>query len=320
MNTPPDLLDPALLERIKGLGFLARRLVEGALHGLHRSPMRGLSIEFAQHREYTPGDELKHLDWKVIGRSERYVVKQYEQETNLRAVLLVDGSRSMAYGGQTSADSGQPSAGETDAANPQSKYRYAQKLAAAFSYLLLQQGESVAAVVTSDKITRQIPPRAAMGHLVSICHALAEHEPAGRTDLPGVMSQLASRLARRSLMVLISDLLDEPAEVLDALGRLHHRGHEVIVFHVLDRRELDFNLGSAAHGITVVRDMETGEEFEAEPALIREMVQAEVHAYCQTLDAGARRHGLHLVRCPTDRPVEEVLVGYLHYRMRGTRR
>ncbi len=317
MPTTP-LLDPQLLERINGLGLVARRIVEGALHGLHRSPMHGLSIEFAQHREYTPGDELKHLDWKVIGRSDRYVIKQYEQETNLRAVLFVDCSKSMAFGGGLSAFSAQASASpDTPSDSGDTKFSYARQLAAAIGYLLLQQGDSVAAVLTNETITRQVPPRAAMGHVMSLCHALVETEPFGETDLPGVINQLAARLSRRSLIVLISDLLDDPQAVLDALGRMHHRGHEVVVFHVLDPHELSFDLGAAAHGITVLRDMETGAEFEAEPSLIRDMVREEVERFCEQLDGGARRHGLHLVRCPTDRPVEQVLTGYLHYRLRG---
>lgn len=332
------LLEPALLERVKGLTLIARRVVEGALHGLHHSPLHGLSIEFAQHRAYTPGDELKHLDWRVLGRSDRYVIKQYQQETNLRALVFLDCSRSMAYGGRNT-----PSASTTDLnpspkrergkPDPQpfdngttdddtdthSKFHYARRLAAALSYLMLHQGDSVGLVLANYRLVEQVPPRAAPGHIMTLCHFLLRAAPAGITDVSGVLGQLAVRLRRRSLVILISDLLDEPESVLSTLGQLHHRGHEVIVFQVLDPRELDFDLGLAGSGVTVIRDMETGEEFEAEPALVRDLVREEVRKFCDRLDTGARRHGIDLLRCRTSEPVERVLTSYLHSRLRRKR-
>jgi uncharacterized protein (DUF58 family) len=330
---PSPLLEAALLERVKGLTLVARRIVEGALHGLHHSPLHGLSIEFAQHRAYTPGDELKHLDWRVLGRSDRYVVKQHQQETNLRAVVFVDCSRSMAYGGdgtalevvrrlKASAEvAGGPRTGRgsPDLADTRSKFHYARRLAAALSYLMLQQGDSVGLVLTNYRMIAQVPPRAAPGHIMSICQVLENATPDGITDVSGVLGQFAARLKRRSLVVLISDLLDDPESVLSALGQLHHRGHEVIVFQVLDPRELDFDLGLGGYGVTVIRDMETAEEFDAEPALIRELVRQEIGRFHACLDAGARRHGIHLLRCPTSDPVERVLTSYLHDRLRHKR-
>jgi uncharacterized protein (DUF58 family) len=365
---PSPLLEPALLERVKGLTLVARRIVEGALHGLHHSPLHGLSIEFAQHRAYTPGDELKHLDWRVLGRCDRYVVKQHQQETNLRAVVFVDCSRSMAYGGDGTAlevvrrlkatgaagfrprgasqadslggwhgltKSGRGSAqwkshglasrdrathrSPPDQPDTRSKFHYARRLAAALSYLMLHQGDSVGLILTNYRMIEQVPPRAALGHIVSICQVLENATPDGITDVSGVLGQFAARLKRRSLVVLISDLLDDPDSVLSALGQLHHRGHEVIVFQVLDPREIDFDLGLAGYGVTVIRDMETGEEFDAEPALIRELVRQEIQRFHERLDAGARRHGIHLLRCPTSEPVERVLTSYLHDRLRHKR-
>jgi len=337
---PHALLDPALLERIKGLSLVARRVVEGILHGLHRSPLHGLSIEFAQHRQYTPGDELKHLDWRVLARSDRCVIKQFEQETNMRVVVLVDCSRSMAYGGRAAgfsprgaspadtshagldlhADAG----GGDGHGDPQSlsasKYHYARTLAAALAYLLLQQGDSVGLMLTSFRVVAQLAPRAAPGHILGLCQMLERTTPAGITDLAAVLGQLAARLKRRSLVILLSDLFDHPDEVLAGLGQLAHRGHEVIVFQVLDPRELTFDLGLAGYGVTVIRDMETGEEFEAEPQLIRDLVRGEIRKFCDRLDAGAQAHGVHLVRCRTSDPVEQVLTHYLHSRGRGRRR
>ena len=342
--TANSLLDPALLERIKGLTLVARRVVEGALHGLHHSPLHGLSIEFAQHRAYTPGDELKHLDWRVLGRSDRYVVKQYQQETNLRAVIFLDCSRSMAYGGSAALsvtlDAVRRMVGNASSqtvvlngkrqglaavgsAHPtfdtHSKFHYARQLAAALAYLMLHQGDSVGLVLSSYRMVEQVSPRAAPGQIMSICQALVRTEPDGITDVSGVLGQLAGRLKRRSLVILISDLLDDPESVLTALGQLYHRGHEVLVFQVLDRRELDFDLGLAGSGVTVIRDMETGEEFEAEPALIRELVHREVQQFLARLDAGVRRHNVPLLRCPTSDPVERVLTSYLHTRLKRGR-
>lgn len=314
------LLDPALLEQVQGLVLTARRVVEGALHGRHRSPSRGLSIEFAQHRAYTPGDELRHLDWRVLARSDRRVLKQYEQETNMRVVLVLDCSRSMAYGKRSAvsrplSDGSQPPEATTrelpGGAPSGGKFHYARVLGAALAYLLLRQGDSVGLVLSSDRIVAQVAPRAAAAHISRLCQVLAAAQPAGTTDLAGVLGQLATRLQRRSAVIVISDLLDDPDRVVGALGQLAHRGHEVLVFQVLDPRELDFELGLAGSGVTVLRDLETGAEFEAEPQLIRALVRAEVQRFCQRLDAGARAHGVQISRCRTSEAVERVLASVL---------
>jgi uncharacterized protein (DUF58 family) len=331
VSTPNALLEPELLERIKGLALVARRVVEGGLHGLHHAPLHGLSIEFAQHRAYTPGDEIKHLDWRVLGRSDRYVVKQYQQETNLRAVIFLDCSRSMAFGERRGLGDQPPPAsraGEAPAAaranhapgdglaDARSKFHYARRLAAALSYLMLHQGDSVGLVLTSDRIVGQVPPQATPGQIMSVCRALERASPDGTTDVAGVLAQLAPRLKRRSLVILISDLLDDPQSVLSSLGQLHSRGHEVLVFQVLDPREIDFDLGLAGYGMTVIRDMETGAEFDAEPALIRNLVREEIRRFFEQLDGGARRHGIPLLRCATSDPIERVLTDYLHRRLK----
>ena len=317
------LLEPEQLERIRGLTLIARRVVDGALHGLHRSPHFGLSVEFAQHRQYTPGDELKHLDWQVLARSDRYVVKQFDQETNLRAVVILDASRSMAFAGPASAKADDASTEETpddEATYLRSKLRYGQELAAALSYLMLRQGDSVGLITCSDEISRQVPPRAAPGHMGSICQTLIETIAQGKTDLAGVVDQLAVRLLRRSLVILVSDLFDDPDRVLAALGRLHHRGHEVIVYQVLDRHELRFDLGLAGRGMTIIRDMETGQEFDGEPHLIRHLVRRQVDTFLAKLDAGVKRYGIDLVRCDTSERVERALGNHLRLRLSRKRR
>jgi len=295
------VLPPQLLERTHNLSLVARRIVEGALHGMHRSPAHGLSVEFAQHREYAPGDDLKHLDWRVIGRSERYVIKQYEQETNLRALVVIDRSASMNY--------------NINRGEQQTKFAYARRLAAALSHIMLSQGDSVGLMTMSDDVVDHVPPRAAPSQLYAICRMLVETQPNDRaTDLPAALGTLATTLKRRSLIVLVSDLFNDPDQLNFVLGQLHHRGHEVVVFQVLDTLEMKFNVFKSSHGITVMRDMESGAEFDAEPHLVQHMVQAEINAFFEALDTGAKRHGYDLVRTAIDRPVEDVVVEYVHQR------
>jgi uncharacterized protein (DUF58 family) len=202
----------------------------------------------------------------------------------------------------------------------QSKFHYARQLSAALSYLMLHQGDSVGLVLTDYRVVARVPPRATPGHIVTLCHALQRARPGGITDLSGVLGLVAPRLKRRSLVIVISDLLDDPQSVLSSLGQVASRGHEVLVFQVLDPREIEFDLGLAGYGKTVIRDMETSEEFDAEPALIREQVRAEVRRFLEQLDAGARRHGVPLLRCATDQPPEHVLTSYLHRRLREGKR
>jgi len=309
-GTVAELLTPELLEEARGLALVARRLAEGALHGLHRSPFYGFSVEFAEHREYSPGDELKHLDWKVLGRSERYVIKQYEQETNLRGLIVLDRSLSMDYGEKTLT-------GE-EVKRP-TKFEYGRILAAGMTHVLLSQGDSVGLLMATEEITHQLAPRAHRGQLLSVCATLLQAEPTSGTDLPGALQQLAAQLSRRSLVVLISDLFDDPDGLLDVLGQLHHRGHEVLIFQVMDPTERDFDLGQTSHGVTVIEDMETGAEFKAEPHMIQHLVQKEIKKFLAHLDEGVRRFGLHMVRCLTSDPVEKILREYLRTRKIGER-
>lgn len=291
-----EILQPELLQQIEGLSLMARSVVEGALHGQHRSPMRGVSAEFAQHREYSPGDEIRHLDWRVLARSDRYVVRQYEQDTNLRAMLVVDRSGSMGYG---------------------EKWKLACVLSAAMTHLLVGQGDSAGMVLAGGGRERKVEAKAALSQVGSVCRALLEEGPGGESRVSGTLQEVCGAMTRRGVVMVFSDLFEEEGAVFGALGRLRHGGHEPIVFQILDEREVSFELGREGRHATVIAEMEGGREFEAEPGLIARLVRQEVRRWCERLDREARRMGVHLVRCLTSQKPEEILRRYLHARGAG---
>src|SRR5262245_61728047 len=214
-------LDPKTLARVRTLELHARTIVEGYLSGMHRSPYHGFAVEFAQHRAYVPGDDLRHLDWTVLGRTERYYLKQYEQDTNLVAWLLVDRSESMNYG-----------------SGSVTKYDYACTVAAALAYLIVQQSDSVGLATLDSQVRRFLKPSSQPSHLKEVVHHLAAGPAA--SDLRATLDDLAERIARRGLVMLFSDLLDEPDAILEGLKHLRYQRHEIVVFHVADPAELDF--------------------------------------------------------------------------------
>ena len=218
-----DLLHPRDLAELGGLEFVAREVVEGFLTGLHRSPHRGFSVEFAEHRMYQPGDDLRYIDWRMFGRSDRYYVKQFEEETNLRTYLLIDTSSSMAW---SSAPGDLPP-----------KLWYAKQLAACLALMLLRQGDSVGVVGFDDQIRMLTPPRGGRRHWFDILHSVSALEASGRTEAASALRDIAGRLRRRGLVILISDLLVDTETTRLALRFLRHRGHEVLVFHIMDPGE-----------------------------------------------------------------------------------
>ncbi|MFA6109958.1 MAG: DUF58 domain-containing protein [Candidatus Latescibacterota bacterium] len=216
-------LDPQTVSRLSRLDLIARLVVEGFITGLHRSPYHGFSVEFSEHRPYLPGDALRDLDWKAYAKSGRPYVKLYEEETNLRAWLLLDASGSMAF----------------QAGGPWSKFRYAASLAAALAHLLLRQRDAVGLALFRDRLETVVPPRSVQSHLQVLLHAIDQVQPASDTGVARSFQELAERISRRGLVVVLSDLLDEPEQVLQGLKFLRHRGHEVVVFQILDPRERD---------------------------------------------------------------------------------
>ncbi|MCX6993502.1 MAG: DUF58 domain-containing protein [Kiritimatiellaeota bacterium] len=239
-----NFLSPQELHRLGRMTIQSRYVVEGTLSGRHRSHLKGASSEFADHRAYVPGDDPKHLDWKVLGRTDRYYVRRYEDETNLRVYLVIDRSASMGF-----------------TSGPVMKYRYACQLAAAIGYVVVKVRDSVGLYLYSNRIDRQAGARNSFAHLNNLLKSLTQNQPASTTQTAKTLHQIAEAVRRRALIVLFSDLLDDPPEIIRALAHFRKQHHDVIVFHILDPAELDFTFKQAAQFI----DLETGETIVADP-------------------------------------------------------
>ena len=288
-------LDPATVGKLQNLELKARLIVEGYIAGLHRSPYHGFSVEFAEYRPYMPGDSIKTIDWKVYAKTDRTYVKVFEEETNLIANLLVDKSGSMGF----------PVGGTT-------KLAYAGMLAASLTYLLVRQQDAVGLCVFDDTVRRLIPHRSVRKQLFQILQTLEGIEPGARTSISPALHEMAERMSRRGLVVLISDLIDDPEKVLMGLKHFRHRQHEVIVFHVLDPRELDVDYKEEVE----FEDLETGERLRVEPAFLRDQFRRDVRAWIDKLERGCRNHQIdyHLLR--TDTPFDVALTAFLGKRAR----
>ena len=293
-----DLLSPRELAALGGLEFVARQVVEGFISGLHRSPHRGFSVEFAEHRMYQPGDDLRYIDWRMYGRSDRYYIKQFEEETNLRAYLLLDVSASMAW---TSAPGSLPP-----------KLWYAKQLAASLALMLVRQGDAVGLLTFDSAMRAHVSPRGGRRHWHELLRTLVPVTAGGRTDPGSALRDLAGRLRRRGLVILISDLLVDPDATRLALRYLRHRGHEVLVFHLLDPGERELP------GVGEVRfiDPETEEELPVSAADVRrEYREAVEHAIAEWRRELAPQ-GIDYVLVGTDEPMAHALRAYLHKRER----
>jgi uncharacterized protein (DUF58 family) len=289
-NVRTRFLAPAVVAKLGTLDLKARAIVEGFLSGLHRSPFKGFSVEFAEYRQYFPGDDLGTLDWKVYARTDRHFVKKYEEETNLDCHILLDVSASMGY-----------------ASGAVSKLQYASYLAAALSYLMTRQRDAVGLIAFDDRIAQMLPASARPGHLTSILVTLERLQLGARTDVSKPLRDLAEALRKRGLVVLISDLLDDPVRVVDGLKRFRYRGTEVIVFHVLDPAELQFPFEKAAR----FRDMETQDEVVAVPDAVRNDY---LHAVADLIDRYKRElrmAGIDYTLLDTSVPLETGLMSYL---------
>lgn len=296
MDIVAKYLEPRIASQLATMELRARLIVEGFLTGLHRSPFHGFSAEFSEHRAYHPGDDLRYLDWKVLGRTDRYYVKQFEEETNLRAVIAVDRSASMAYGSDGSV----------------TKFTYATYLAAALAYLAMLQKDAVGLALYDDTLETYYPPRARRSYIGQLLAVLDRAVPSQTTDTARSLELLAERLNRRSLVIVISDFFDDLERIATSLKHFRHDHHDVIAIQVLDRRELDFRFGIAA----TFRDMETGEEMITQPMQLRAAYSDAVNRFVEQLKAICYAANIDFVQAITDQPFDRTLREYLVRRQR----
>ncbi len=293
-----DFLTPSDLQRISNLQVFARQVVEGFTTGMHRSPHKGFSVEFKQHRQYVPGDEIRHIDWRVFARSDRYYIREYEEETNLRATIILDRSGSMDYGGGK--DGGV------------SKFEYATKLAACLSYLMLQQSDGVGLVTFDTQIRRYIPPRSRVSHMRTILSELEAGKPGGETELGKVFHDLVPKLHRRGLLIIISDCFGEVSNFLKALAHFRHARHEILVFQIWHPDELAFQFKGWTQFECMERD---GVKHLLDPAILKQAYLANLEKFRSELTRGCRRHKVDLVPFTTDEPYAKALAAYLSRRL-----
>lgn len=287
--------DPEILSRIAGLSLRARRVVEGTISGLHKSPFHGFNVEFAEYREYAPGDDLRRLDWRVLGRTDRFYVKQYEEESNLRCTLVMDASRSMQYG-----------------SGPLNKFDYGATVCASLATLLIGQQDPVGLALFDATEREVLPPAATQAQLARIVGQLESSQPDRTTDLGGVLQQLTEKIKKRGLVVIISDLLTDLESVYEGLGRLQYRGHEILVLHVLDRDELELPFDD----LVLFRDIEGQEELFAEPWAFRKAYQHAMQEFTQSVRDACGRRGIDYLLLRTDQDLGTALSHYLHARDR----
>ncbi len=294
-----DLLAPKDLSRVAKLQLLARQVVEGFCSGKHRSPHKGFSVEFKGHRSYVRGDEIRRIDWKLYAKTDRLFIREFEEETNLRCTLLVDASGSMAYQGGRS---------------KLSKHQYAVRLAACMAYMMLQQQDSAGLVTFDTKMRHFVPPRSRPKHLKAIVDSLDLSKPGGETELGSVFHKLASKLHRRGLIVIFSDLFGDVEHLLRALAHFRHAKHEIIIFQIWDPDELDFPFRQWMQ-FTSLED--EGHRHMVDPAQIRRTYMSNLDAFREQLTSGCHRHKISLVQMRTDEPYADALAAYLAMRRRA---
>jgi uncharacterized protein (DUF58 family) len=294
MDDPQRYLDPLTLAKVRSLEMQARLIVEGYLSGLHKSPYHGFSVEFAEHREYVPGDDIRHIDWKVYGRTGRFFLKQYEEETNRICWLFLDISESMHYG-----------------SGPVTKYDYACMVSAALSYLILHQQDSIGLVTYDDQVRRFLRPSSQASHLKQIVQVLNSGVGREKTRLAPIFHDLAERISRRSIIVVLSDLFDDPEDLLAGLRHLRHKRHEVVVFHIMDSAEMDFPFQES----TLFRGLEQLPELLTDPRSLRDGYLAELQTFLKEVKGGCRDQNIDFVPLRTDQNLGVALSSYLAQRL-----
>ena len=290
---PQRYLDPSVLAQFGLSPLLARLVVEGFMSGLHKSPFHGFSVEFADHREYAPGDDLKYLDWHLLARTDHYYIKRYEEDTNVRCQILLDSSASMAFG-----------------TGSITKWDYACFLSTCLGHLMLKQQDAVGLALFGNGPGLMVPCRCRGSHLRQMMQVMIQNPPSGTTDVGGSLQAVVRNIKRRSLVVLVSDLIDDPERTLRDIRVARSHNHDVIVFHIQDAAELEFNF----EGPTLFLDMETGEELEVDPAAIREAYMEKLHELQDFYYKGLTEAGIDYVPINTRQPYDEALLAYLRKR------
>lgn len=290
-----EFLDPKVLAQLLNLPLVARGPMEGSISGRHQSPHRGSSVEFAEYRKYVAGDDTRHLDWRVYARSDRFYMKEFEADTNLRCYLVLDCSGSMRF-----------------EAGHGSRFAYARRLAATLAYLVMHQGDAVGLSCCAADTVTDIPPRRNAAHLKNIFNALGDAEPAGATGLVPALHQLAEKIRRRALVVIFSDLFSDPVALLKCFQHLRFRKHDLAVFHLLDRAELDF----ACDRPTRFVDLEDESVLLVEPSLVTRQYHGALEQYLAEVRDGCRQHHTDYHLVTTDQPIDKVLGEFLLARMR----
>lgn len=297
MATLSSILEAEDITSLQSLQLFARTVVEGFTTGQHASPHKGFSVEFRQHRPYVQGDDIRRLDWKIFGRADRFYIREFDEETNLRATLVLDASGSMNYRGQKGV----------------LKFDYARKLAAAMAYLLMSQQDAVGLVTFDSKIREFIPNQTRITHLHFLLETMIKTQPGKDTSLAPVLESLAQRLKRRGLVILISDFFDDASAILRAIGVLRKKGHEVIALQLWDRDELEFPFGQWSR----FENMENDEDFLLlDPAAVRQRYMEVLKTFQEQLKEGFRKHQVDYLSLPTDEPHAAALRSYLALRMR----
>ncbi len=295
-----NYLDPKVLNKISNLELRARLVMEGFITGMHKSPFRGFSVEFAQHREYVPGDDIRFIDWKIYGKSDRFYIKEFEEETNLRAHIFLDQSESMAYGHEGGI----------------SKYDYAATASAALAYMIQQQSDSVGLNLFNNEIVTTVPPSNTRANLGILLHSIGQATPTSKTKIGAVLQELSSQIPRRGMVIILSDLFDEPSEVLLGLRSLARRGHDVVVFHVLDRDEVEFPF----ERMTLFDGLADMPELLVDPRSLRDAYLEEINEFQEVIRKGCLMNRIEYVRIVNNQELDVVLSSYIAARAARAKR
>lgn len=289
-----SLLNPSIIPKINSLELRARLVVEGFMVGLHKSPYHGFSVEFTQHRPYMQGDSLKDVDWKVYGKTEKFFVKQYEEETNLRSYIVLDISRSMKFA----------------SGNQVSKIEYASTLVAALSYLMMKQQDAVGLTLYADKILQYLPPKATRQYLQEIFKSLVNIEPSDKTNTAKCLNSVAEKIKRRGLVIIVSDLFDNVDSIIKSLKHFGYQKNEVIVFQILDPLEKSFAFGRDA----IFKDMETEEEMTTQPYQIQKAYKAAMEEFVGKIKTECLNSNIDYNLVETSAPFDKALLSYIQKR------